>query len=60
MDNWNIISTNNQIYVNLDSSVFLSNKIELDSSRYNFAIEITSADSFILKLGTFEYNFERK
>ena len=60
MDNWNIVFTNNQIYVNLDSSIFLSNEIELDSSRYNFGVEITSIDSFILKLGSFEYNFKRK
>jgi len=60
MDNWNIVFTNNQIYVNLDSSIFLSNEIELDSSRYNFGLEITSIDSFILKLGSFEYNFKRK
>lgn len=60
MDNWNIVFTNNQIYVNLDSSIFLSNEIELDSLRYNFGVEITSIDSFILKLGSFEYNFKRK
>ena len=60
MDNWNIVFRNNQIYVNLDSSIFLSNEIELDSSRYNFGVEITSIDSFILKLGSFEYNFKRK
>ena len=29
IDNWNIVFTNNQIYVNLDSSIFLSDEIDL-------------------------------
>jgi len=60
MDNWNIVFKNNQIYINLDSSIFLNNKVKLDDSRYNFVAEIISINSFTLKLGSFEYNFERK
>jgi len=60
IDNWNILFADNQIYINLDSSIFLNDKIELDDSRYNFVVEILSINDFILKLGSFEYNFERK
>ena len=60
IDNWNIVFSDNQIYVNLDSSIFLNDKINLDDSKYNFLINIISVDNFILQLGSFEYNFVRK
>ena len=60
IDNWNIVFSDNQIYVNLDSSIFLNDKINLDDSKYNFLINIISVDNFILHLGSFEYNFVRK
>jgi len=60
IDNWNIISSDNQIYVNMDSSIFLNDKIDLDDSKYNFLIKIISVDNFILQLASFEYSFERK
>ena len=60
IDNWNIVFFDNQIYVNLDSSIFLNDKINLDDSKYNFLINIISVDNFILQLGSFEYNFVRK
>tara|TARA_B100001989_G_scaffold251911_2_gene232348 strand:- start:1216 stop:1713 length:498 start_codon:yes stop_codon:yes gene_type:complete len=59
MDNWEIITTNNELYVNLNSSIFLDKESQDQNSNYNFSIEIKSLNNFILKLGSFEYNFIR-
>ena len=59
MDNWNIITKNNEFFVNLNSSIFIDKELSDESSKYNFQIRIKSIDSFMLKLGTFEYNFTR-
>ena len=59
MDNWNIITKNNDFFVNLNSSIFIDKELSDESSKYNFQIRIKSTDSFMLKLGTFEYNFTR-
>ena len=59
MDNWEIITTKNELYVNLNSSIFLDKESQHQNSNYNFSIEIKSLNNFILKLGSFEYNFIR-
>ena len=59
MDNWEIITTKNDLYVNLNSSIFLDKESQDQNSNYNFSIEIKSLNNFILKLGSFEYNFIR-
>ena len=59
MDNWEIITTKNDLYVNLNSSIFLDKESQHQNSNYNFSIEIKSLNNFILKLGSFEYNFIR-
>ena len=59
MDNWNIVTRDNQFYVNLNGSIFLDKDLDEDESKYNFQIQIQSVDSFTLRLGTFEYNFVR-
>ena len=57
MDNWNIVNTDKQLYVNLNGSIFLDEDLNQEESKYNFKIEIQSIDNFIMKLGTFEYIF---
>ena len=57
IDNWEIITIENELYVNLNSSIFLDNKSQ--DQNYNFSIMIKSLDNFILKLGSFEYSFIR-
>ena len=59
MDNWNIVIKDNQFYVNLNGSIFLDKDLSDDESKYNFQIQIQSIDNFILRLGSFEYNFIR-
>ena len=59
MDNWEIITTKNELYVNLNRSIFLDKESQHQNSNYNFSIEIKSLNNFILKLGSFEYNFIR-
>tara|TARA_Y100001935_G_C17177028_1_gene443136 strand:- start:59 stop:556 length:498 start_codon:yes stop_codon:yes gene_type:complete len=59
MDNWEIITTKNELYVNLNSSIFLDKESQDQNSNYNFSIVIKSINNFILKLGSFEYNFIR-
>ena len=59
MDNWEIITTKNELYVNLNSSIFLDNENQDQNLNYNFSIEIKSLNNFILKLGSFEYSFIR-
>ena len=59
MDNWKIITTKNELYVNLNSSIFLDNESQDQNLNYNFSIEIKSLNNFILKLGSFEYSFIR-
>ena len=59
MDNWNIVTRDNQFYVNLNGSIFLDKDLDEDKSKYNFQIQIQSVDSFMLRLATFEYNFVR-
>jgi len=59
MDNWEIITIENELYVNLNSSIFLDNENKDQNSNYNFSIEIKSLNNFILRLGSFEYSFIR-
>ena len=59
MDNWEIVTIENELYVNLNSSIFLENESQNQNSNYNFSIEIKSINDFILRLGTFEYSFTR-
>ncbi len=59
MNNWEIITTKNELYVNLNSSIFLDKESQDQNSNYNFSIEIKSFNNFILKLGSFEYSFIR-
>ena len=59
MDNWEIVTIDNELYVNLNSSIFLENESQDQNSNYNFSIEIKSINDFILRLGTFEYSFTR-
>ena len=59
MDYWEIITSDNKLYVNLNSSIFLDSESKDKNSNYNFSIEIKSLDNFVLKLGSFEYSFIR-
>ncbi len=59
MDNWEIITSDNKLYVNLNSSIFLDSESKDKNSIYNFSIEIKSLNNFVLKLGSFEYSFIR-
>ena len=59
MDNWKIVTKDNLFYVNLNGSIFLDKDLSEDKSAYNFQIQIQSIDNFTLKLGSFEYNFNR-